>query len=144
MAFSQRNADCLAIKLSMADGERRERDSRAVSQRMVYEPRVALRRIESAVLALVIITATGALGYMVFEGWSFTDALYMTVITLTAVGYREVRELDTSGQLWTMDPPDNWGGHPLLRGRLLGGARGGRNDTRVFGEEKDGGGDRQT
>ncbi len=30
------------------------------------------------------------------------DALYMTVITLTTVGYREVRDLDTSGQLWTM------------------------------------------
>ncbi|MDQ3795674.1 MAG: potassium channel family protein, partial [Actinomycetota bacterium] len=86
----------------MADGGRRQRDSRAVSQRTVYEPRVALRRIESAVLALVIITATGVLGYMVFEGWSFTDALYMTVITLTTVGYREVRDLDTSGQLWTM------------------------------------------
>jgi voltage-gated potassium channel len=26
----------------------------------------------------------------------------MTVITLTTVGYKEVRELDTSGQLWTM------------------------------------------
>src|SRR3712207_8685923 len=37
------------------------------------------------------------------EGWSFTDALYMTVITLTTVGYREVRDLDTSGQLWTID-----------------------------------------
>ena len=68
MAFSQRDADCLAIMLSMADGGRRQRDSRAVSQRTVYEPRVALRRIESAVLALVIITATGVLGYMVFEG----------------------------------------------------------------------------
>jgi hypothetical protein len=31
----------------------------------------------------------------------FTDALYMTVITLTTVGYREVRVLDASGQLWT-------------------------------------------
>ena len=39
---------------------------------------------------------------MFFEGWSFMEALYMTVITLTTVGYKEVRELDTSGQLWTM------------------------------------------
>jgi voltage-gated potassium channel len=30
------------------------------------------------------------------------EALYMTVINLTTVGYREVRELDTIGQLWTM------------------------------------------
>src|SRR3712207_8337058 len=33
---------------------------------------------------------------------SFTEALYMTVITLTTVGYREVRTLDTTGQLWTI------------------------------------------
>ena len=39
---------------------------------------------------------------MFFEGWSFMEALYMTVITLTTVGYKEVRELDTSGQLRTM------------------------------------------
>ena len=53
-------------------------------------------------MALGVITVAGVLGYMVFEGWSFIDALYMTVITLTTVGYREVRDLDTTGQLWTM------------------------------------------
>jgi voltage-gated potassium channel len=88
--------------LSMADGEHRERDGRAGSEKTVYEPRVATRRIQSALLALGIITVVGVLGYMVVEGWSFTDALYMTVITLTTVGYREVRTLDTTGQLWTM------------------------------------------
>ena len=67
-----------------------------------YEPRQLLRRVQSAGLALAVITVVGVLGYMSFEGWSFSDALYMTVITLTTVGYREVRELDTSGQLWTM------------------------------------------
>ena len=39
---------------------------------------------------------------MFLEGWTFMEALYMTVITLTTVGYKEVRDLDTSGQLWTM------------------------------------------
>jgi voltage-gated potassium channel len=86
----------------MAEGERKRSSSRGMSDRMVYEPRAALRRVQGALLALVIITVVGVLGYMVFEGWSFTDALYMTVITLTTVGYREVRLLDTSGQLWTM------------------------------------------
>ncbi len=85
----------------MAGEERRNPDRRAGSDRTVYEPRVALRRIQSALLALAII---GVSGYMVFEGWSFTDALYMTVITLTTVGYREVRPLDTTGQLWTIAP----------------------------------------
>ncbi len=86
----------------MAEDERKRSTSRGISDRKVYEPRVALRRVQGAILALVIITVVGVLGYMVFEGWSFTDALYMTVITLTTVGYREVRLLDTSGQLWTM------------------------------------------
>ena len=90
------------MMLSMADGERRQRDGRAVSEKTVYEPRVATRRIQSALLALGTITLVGVLGYMVFDGWSFTDAAYMTVITLTTVGYREVRTLDTTGQLWTM------------------------------------------
>jgi voltage-gated potassium channel len=87
---------------SMAEGERRRPHDRAAPERMAYEPRVALRRVQSALLALCIITVAGVLGYMVFEGWSFTDALYMTVITLTTVGYREVRPLDVTGQLWTM------------------------------------------
>src|SRR5215213_281436 len=86
----------------MAEGERKRSSSRAISERTVYEPRVGLRRVQGDILALVIIATVGVLGYMVFEGWSFTDALYMTVITLTTVGYREVRTLDTTGQVWTM------------------------------------------
>jgi voltage-gated potassium channel len=86
----------------VAEDERRRSDSRGFQERRSYEPRLALRRVQSAVVALAIITAVGVLGYMVFERWSFTDALYMTVITLTTVGYREVRVLDASGQLWTM------------------------------------------
>ncbi len=66
------------------------------------ESRATLQRVLSAFLALGVITVVGILGYMLFEGWSFMEALYMTVITLTTVGYREVRELDTTGQLWTM------------------------------------------
>ncbi|MBA3702860.1 MAG: potassium channel protein [Rubrobacteraceae bacterium] len=86
----------------MAEDEYRRPDNRSFQEWRSYEPRLALRRVQSAVLALVIITAVGVLGYMILEGWSFTDALYMTVITLTTVGYREVRVLDASGQLWTM------------------------------------------
>ena len=86
----------------MAEDERRRSDNRSLQERRSYEPRLALRRVQSAVVALVIITTIGVLGYIIFEGWSFTDAFYMTVITLTTVGYREVRVLDASGQLWTM------------------------------------------
>ncbi len=82
--------------------ERDGSSKRPVSERTVYEPRLAVRRIERTLLALGAITVIGVVGYIVFEGWSFTDAVYMTVITLTTVGYREVRPLDTTGQLWTM------------------------------------------
>jgi voltage-gated potassium channel len=47
------------------------------------------------------IAAIGTLGYVVFFGWSLSDALYMTVITLTTEGYKEVRQLDDPGRAWT-------------------------------------------
>jgi voltage-gated potassium channel len=46
--------------------------------------------------------AIGTAGYMLVEGWSFSDALYMTVISVTTAGFREVRDLDEAGRLWTM------------------------------------------
>ena len=44
----------------------------------------------------------GVLGYMLVEGWSLLDAAYMTMLTLTTVGYGEVRPLDTSGKIITV------------------------------------------
>jgi voltage-gated potassium channel len=45
----------------------------------------------------------GTAGYIVIEpGWRLLDALYMTVITLTTVGFREVQPLADAGRIWTM------------------------------------------
>lgn len=61
-----------------------------------------LLRFAAAWLAIIAaIVVIGALGYTFVEGWSIGDGLYMTVITLTTVGFREVRELDTFGRIWT-------------------------------------------
>jgi voltage-gated potassium channel len=39
---------------------------------------------------------------MVIEGWHFMDALYMTVITIAAVGYREVNAIGPAGRIFTI------------------------------------------
>jgi voltage-gated potassium channel len=57
--------------------------------------------IRAAVLLLVL-PVIGTAGYMILEGWPFLDALYMTVIVLTTIGFQEVRELDDSGRIFTI------------------------------------------
>ncbi len=49
-----------------------------------------------------LLVATGTLGFTVIEGWRPFDALYMTVITITTVGFREVHALSPAGQAFTM------------------------------------------
>ncbi len=66
---------------------------------------LALASAPGLVTWLVVVVAAlavGTVGYMVLEGWSFGDAIYMTVITITTVGFREVRALDDGGRAWTM------------------------------------------
>jgi voltage-gated potassium channel len=48
------------------------------------------------------LTVIGTVGYRVIEEWSLLDALYMTAITLTSVGYEEVHPLSEVGQIFTM------------------------------------------
>jgi voltage-gated potassium channel len=55
-----------------------------------------------AVALLCSITAGGTIGYMLIEGWGAWDAFYMTVITITTVGYREIHDLSWAGQLFTV------------------------------------------
>lgn len=54
------------------------------------------------VVAVISLALVGSAGYMLLEGWSFADALYMAVTTMTTVGFREVHELHAAGRLWTM------------------------------------------
>jgi voltage-gated potassium channel len=55
-----------------------------------------------AVGLLLLVTAGGTAGYIVIEGWSAWDSLYMTVITVTTVGYRELHPLSRLGEAFTM------------------------------------------
>ncbi len=54
------------------------------------------------VSALSIIVIVGCVGYMIIEGYSFIDALYMTMITLSTVGFGEVMPLSNYGKIFTV------------------------------------------
>jgi voltage-gated potassium channel len=53
--------------------------------------------------AMVVATvAIGASGYVLLFGWNVSDALFMTITTMTTVGFREIHPLSDAGRLWTM------------------------------------------
>ena len=53
-------------------------------------------------LAAGTVVAIGVAGYMGIERWSFLDSLYMTLTTLTTVGFGEVHPMDPSGRIFTI------------------------------------------
>lgn len=67
--------------------------------------RRAITRRSALVTALAVLAALvviGVAGYMTIAGMGLTDALYMTVITLSTVGFREVAPLTGGGKLFTI------------------------------------------
>ena len=60
------------------------------------------KHLKAAIFLAFIVLLIGTLGYMIIEGWSFVDALYMTVITVASVGYKEVHDISYMGRLFTI------------------------------------------
>ena len=60
------------------------------------------KRLLKVIAALAAVFLAGVLGYMIIEGWSLFDSLYMTVITIASVGYGEVHPLSFEGRLFTI------------------------------------------
>jgi voltage-gated potassium channel len=52
-------------------------------------------------LLLCVVLAYGTVGYMLIEHWSALDASFMTLITISTVGYGEVHQLSTAGELFS-------------------------------------------
>jgi voltage-gated potassium channel len=61
-----------------------------------------MRRLAWSICALVLIVIIGVIGYEVIEGWSFIDALYMTITTITTVGFMEIHPLSFAGRIFTI------------------------------------------
>src|SRR5512140_506279 len=61
-----------------------------------------VRHLKTSILVLIILVSVGTAGYMGLEGWRFLDALYMTIITLGTVGFKEVHDLSDAGKVFTI------------------------------------------
>jgi len=55
-----------------------------------------------AIIFSFFIILIGTFGYMFIERWNFLDSLYMTIITISTVGYGEIHKMTPRGQIFTM------------------------------------------
>jgi len=62
------------------------------------------KRTKIILTYFVILITIGSLGFHIIEGeqWSFIDSLYMTIITLSTVGFGEVHDLSQFGKIWAI------------------------------------------
>ncbi|TVR29073.1 MAG: two pore domain potassium channel family protein [Spirochaetaceae bacterium] len=61
--------------------------------RMTVHNRFAL-----SLVLLIVLLAGGIVGFSVIEGWAIDESIYMTLITVTTVGFQEVRPLSQAGR----------------------------------------------
>lgn len=71
-----------------------------MSPRMYRRPPGRFRLLP-IVIGTWVVVGTGTAGYTLIEHWSPLDAFYMTIITLTTVGYEEVHPLSAQGRIFT-------------------------------------------
>jgi hypothetical protein len=62
----------------------------------------SFKRLYLALSAVIILVLLGSLGYVfIVGGYTWVEALYITVITISTVGFGEVHELNTGGMIFT-------------------------------------------
>jgi len=59
------------------------------------------RRLSLALALFAAFICIGTIGYVILEDWSFLDSFYMTLITLSTVGFGEIKSLSPAGRLFT-------------------------------------------
>lgn len=59
-------------------------------------------KFQKAIMLLLFVLMTGVVGYMMISGYSFVNALYMTVITVSTVGFGEIEPLNNQEKLFTI------------------------------------------
>lgn len=58
-------------------------------------------KIRTAIVFFLLLMLAGTVGYNLLEDWPLLDSLYMTIITLSTVGYGELKPLSPAGRLFT-------------------------------------------
>lgn len=58
-------------------------------------------KILGAILLLILIFVMGITGFILFFGYTFIDAFYMTVITITTVGFGELHPMSAAEKMFT-------------------------------------------
>jgi voltage-gated potassium channel len=62
----------------------------------------AEKKLKIALGALLVVILIGTLGYSLIEGWNILDSLYMSVITISTVGFEEIHPLSSTGRVFTI------------------------------------------
>ncbi|MBZ5695781.1 MAG: potassium channel protein [Acidobacteriia bacterium] len=58
------------------------------------------RRLQLALILLTVVVLTGTVGFHVIENWSWFDGFYMTLTTMTTIGYGEIHPLSRDGRIF--------------------------------------------
>ncbi len=62
----------------------------------------AFKKLQVGIIIIMFIILSGTFGYILIEGWTFFDAFYMTIITISTTGFKELRPLSTPGMVLTV------------------------------------------
>ncbi|MCK9224240.1 MAG: potassium channel family protein, partial [Candidatus Muirbacterium halophilum] len=61
-----------------------------------------IKQLKLALLYVLMIVGSGVAGFMLIEKWKFIDSLYMTIITLTTVGFSEIHPISQYGRVFVI------------------------------------------
>ena len=61
-----------------------------------------METLKTLLAVLIALPIIGAAGFMSIEGWNLLDALYMSIITISTVGYMEVHPLSDPGKVFVI------------------------------------------
>ena len=59
-------------------------------------------KVNTAITLLIVLLFSGVVGFRILTNSSWVDSLYMTVITITTVGFKEVSPLDDDAKIFTI------------------------------------------